>query len=65
MELGIDETIAKVDLVEQITNRLTCGFPISPEDISLANKYGINIAEIADAVGAMYEDYDSEDSLFD
>lgn len=55
-----ETAMRKVDLVDQITTRLTHGFDICPEDIAEAESLGIDIKLIADTVGACYEDFGLE-----
>lgn len=59
-DLNNEDAVRKVDLTEQITQRLMSGFPLSPEDIADAERLGIDIDYIALEVGACYEGYDDE-----
>lgn len=58
-ELTTEQAARKVDLSDQITARLINGFDISPEDIREAEQLGLDIAYIAEVVGACYESGES------
>ena len=55
LELTNEQAARKVDLTQQITNRLTHGFEISVEDRIEAQELGIDVEYIAEVVGACYE----------
>jgi len=50
-----EQTMRRVDLTQQITNRLIHGFPIAIEDIREAEELGIDVELITITVGECYE----------